>query len=79
MLLTPAEIKPKSFESRQTLSSVLVLFLLFLLLFFVVFTLRGHASYIRASLDAMLLQQSYQYPNLSEGADRVLGYAAPRR
>ena len=29
--------------------------------------------FIRACLGARLLTQSYQYPNLSEGADRVAG------
>ena len=31
----------------------------------------GRASCLRACLDAMLLPQSYQYPDLSEGADSV--------
>ena len=30
-------------------------------------------SCLRAYLGAMLVPQSYQYPNLSEGADRVGG------
>ena len=63
MLLTPAQIKPKSFESRRNS-------------FFVLFFARGGCvSYIclRACFGARLLQQSYQYPNLSEGADRVGG------
>ena len=59
MLLTPAEIKPKSFESDGTL------------LFF--FTRGGCASCLRACLGARLLPQSYQYPNLSGSADRVGG------
>ena len=58
MLLTPAQIKPQSFESRRTL-------------FF--FTRGGCASCLRACLGARLLPQSYQYPNLSEGADCVGG------
>ena len=33
----------------------------------------GRASCFRVCLDAMLLPQSYQYPNLSEGADSVGG------
>ena len=33
----------------------------------------GCASCLRACLGAMLLPQSYQYPNLSEGADHVGG------
>ena len=33
----------------------------------------GCASCLRACLGARLLRQSYQYPNLSEGADRVGG------
>ena len=62
MSLTPAQIKPKSFESRRNC---------FLLLF--LFTRGGCASCLRACLGAKLLLQSYQYPNLSEGADRVGG------
>ena len=58
MLLTPAEIKPKSFESRQNS-------------FF--FTRGGCVSCLRECLGARLLPQSYQYPNLSEGDDRVGG------
>ena len=37
------------------------------------FTRGGCASCLRACLDAMLLPQSYQYPNLSEGAGSVCG------
>ena len=37
------------------------------------FTRGGCVSCLRACLDASLLPQSYQYPNLSEGADRVGG------
>ena len=37
------------------------------------FTLGGRASCFRACFDAVLLPQSYQYPNLSEGADSVGG------
>ena len=58
MLLTPAQIKRKSFESRQN-----SLF----------FTRGGCVSCLRACLGARLLPQSYQYPHLSEGADRVAG------
>ena len=57
MLLTPAQIKPKSFELRRNSF----------------FTRGGCASCLRACLGARLLPQSYQYPNLSEGADRVGG------
>ena len=57
MLLTPAQIKPKSYESRRNSF----------------FTRGGCASCLRACLGARLLPQSYQYPNLSEGADRVGG------
>ena len=57
MLLTPAQIKPKSFELRWN--------------FF--FTQGGCASCLHACLGARLLPQSYQYPNLSEGADCVSG------
>ena len=59
MLLTPVQIKPKSFESRWNS--------------FLFFTRGGCASCLRAYLGARLLPQSYQYPNLSEGADRVGG------
>ena len=37
------------------------------------FTRGGCASCLRACFRARLLPQSYQYPNLSEGADRVGG------
>ena len=57
MLLTPAQIKPKSFESRWNSF----------------FAQGGCASCLRACLGDRLLPQSYQYPNLSEGADRVGG------
>ena len=56
MLLTPAQIKPKSFKSRRNS----------------LFTgVDAPHFYLRAW--AGLLLQSYQYPNLSEGADRVGG------
>ena len=58
MLLTPAPIKPESFESRRNFS----------------FTQGGFVSCLCACLGARLLPQSYQYPNLSEGADRVGGH-----
>ena len=45
--------------------------LLFFPLFF--FTRGGCASCLRACSGARLLLQSYYYPNLSEGADRVGG------
>ena len=57
MLLTPAQIKPKSSESRRNSF----------------FTPGGCASYLRACLGARLLLLSYQYPNLSKGADCVGG------
>ena len=58
MLLTPAQIKPKSFESRRNSF----------------FDPAGvDAPHVRACLSARLLPQAYQYPNLSEGADRVGG------
>ena len=57
MLPAPTQIKPKSFESRRNSF----------------FTRGGCASCLRACLGARLLPQSYQYPNLSEGADRVAG------
>ena len=56
MLLTPAQIKPKPFESRRN--------------FF--FTRGGCVSYLRACLGARLLLRSYFYPNFFEGADRVI-------
>ena len=59
MLLTPAQIKPKSFESRRNS--------------FFVFTRSGCASCLGACRGARLLPQFYQYPNLSEGTDRVAG------
>ena len=40
---------------------------------FLFFTRGGCVSCLRAYLGARLLPQSYQYPNLSEGADRVGG------
>ena len=60
MLLTSAQIK--SFEPRQNSS-----------FFFFSFYRGGCASCLRACLDAGLLPQSYRYPNLSEGAERVGG------
>ena len=59
MLLTPAKMKPKSFESRRN--------------YFFLFSRVGRVSLLLACLGARLLLQSYQYPNLSEGADRVAG------
>ena len=59
MLFTPAQIKPKSFELRQ--------------MFFLFFTQGGCISCLRACLDARLLLQSYQYPNLWEGTDHISG------
>ena len=57
MLLTPAQIKPKSFESRWTL-----------------FILPGvDASHVYVRARVLGCFQSYQYRNLSEGADRVGG------
>ena len=47
-------------------------FSLFFFLFFFL-TRGGYVSCLRACLGARLLPQSYQYPNLSEGADRVDG------
>ena len=63
MLLTPAQIKPKSFESRRNS----------FFFFFFFFTGGGCASCLRACLGTRLLPQSYRYPNLSRGADRVGG------
>ena len=60
MLLTPAQIKPKSFESRRNFFS-----------FF--FTRGGCASCLRACFGASFLLQSYYYRNLSEGANRLAG------
>ena len=61
MLLMPARIKPKSFEPRGNS--------------FLFFFLPGVDAprICRAGLGARLLPQSYQYLNLSEGADRVGG------
>ena len=59
-------IKPQSFESRRNS---------FFSLFFFFFFTRGRCvSCLRACFGARLLLQSYQYPNLSEGADRVGGH-----
>ena len=58
MVLMPAQLKPKSFQSRQNS-------------FFFFFTLGGCLSCLRVCLGTKLLPQSYQYPNLSEGADRI--------
>ena len=59
MLLTPAQIKSKSFESRRNSF----------------FLLRVDAPHVhvRAWVLGCFYMQSYQYPNLSEGADRVGG------
>ena len=40
---------------------------------FLFFTHGGCVSCLCVCLDARLLPQSYQYPNLSEGADRIGG------
>ena len=56
-MLTPAQIKPESFESRGNFFS----------------TRGGCVSCLRECLGARLLPQSHQSPNLSEGADRVGG------
>ena len=61
MLLTPAPIKPKSFESRR--NSFIYIF----------YTRGGCVSCLRACLGIRLHPQSYQYPNLSDGVDRVAG------
>ena len=57
MLLRPAQIKPNHLNPDGTLF----------------FTRGGCASCLRACLGARLLPQSYQYPNLLEGAGRVGG------
>ena len=67
MLLTPAQIKPKLFESSGNS------FFSFFFFFLSFFTRGGCVSCLRACLGARLLLQSYQYLNLSEGADRVAG------
>ena len=59
MLLTPAQIKLKSFKLRQNP------------LFF--FARGVCTSCLHAHLGARLLPQSYQYPNLLQDADRVGG------
>ena len=59
MLLTPAEIKPKSLESRWNS--------------FFFFYPGGCASCLHACLGAGLLPRSYQYQNLLEGTDCVGG------
>ena len=57
MLLMPAQIKPKPFESRRN--------------FFL--TRGGCIPCLHAWLGARLLPQSYQHPNLSEGTDCASG------
>ena len=57
MLLTPAQIKPKSFESGRN--------------FFLLPRVDASHVYVRAW--ALGFFQSYQYPNLSKGADGVGG------
>ena len=57
MLSTSAQTKPESFESRRNSF----------------FSWDGCVSCLHACLGARLLPQSYQYPNLSEGANRVGG------
>ena len=54
-----SEFVPKSFESRR--------------IFFFFFTWGECVSCLRACSGARFLPQSYQYSNLSEGADRVGG------
>ena len=60
MLLMPAQIKPKLFESRRNSS-----------FFFLI--QGGCVSCLCACLGTRLLPQSYQYPNLLEGTDRICG------
>ena len=50
-----------------------LLFFVFIAAHSFLLTRGGRASSLRACLDAVLLPQSYQYPNLSEGADSVAG------
>ena len=59
MSLTPAQIKPKSFESRRNS-------------FFLPGVDAPHV-YVRAWALGCFYSQSYWYPNLSEGADLVGG------
>ena len=58
MLLTPAQIKPKLFETRRNVV-------------FGFFTRGGCVSCLCACLSTRLLPKSYQYPNLTVGADGV--------
>ena len=62
MLLTPAQIEPKSFESRRNS-----------FFFFFFFTRGGCISCLRGCLGARLLPQCYYYPNLLEGTDCIGG------
>ena len=72
MLLTPAQIKPKIVLNRdRTLFSLSLS--LFFFFFFSSSSRRGGVSCSRACLGARFFPQLYQYPNLSEGADRVDG------
>ena len=66
MLLTPAQIKPKSFESRRNS--------LFFLLFFNFFLPGVDAPHVYVGAWALFCFHGLiTYPNLSEGADRVGG------
>ena len=71
-MLTPAQIKAAYFELRQNCFQFVFVCacFLFVCLFF---TLWGCAPCLRACFDAMLLPQSSQYPNPSEGADSICG------
>ena len=70
MLLTPAQIKPKSSESRRNSFSFLFLP-----------GVDAPLVYVRAWALGCFYSHNYQYPNLSEGADLVTvgGHAAARR
>ena len=64
MLLTPAQITPEVFETREK----------GFFFFFFLPGVSGCVSCLRACLGVRLLPQSYQYgTGLSEGADRVSG------
>ena len=78
MLLTPAQIKPKSFESRRSLSffffSSFFFFLLFLLLFnFFFYPEWMRLMFTKCVLGRLVASTVLSVQNLLKGADRVGG------
>ena len=72
MLLTPAQTEPKSFQSRRPPPPHPTPHL-FSFFFFLLFLPGVNVSHVYVRARALGCFQSYQYPNLSEGADRVSG------